>query len=77
MLDTTDAGGKGMGTDVSSGWVLVYEGLDESDVEPKTKAVEGDPVVATGVPDSTVVEFGEERTGLAVLPDERGTATLL
>ena len=65
-----------MGTDVSRGWVLVYEGLDESEAEPKTKAVEGDPVVAAGVSVSTVVEFGEASTGLA-MPDERGAATLL
>jgi hypothetical protein len=76
VLETTDAGGKGIGTDVSRGWVLVYEGLDESEAEPKTKAAEGDPVVAAGVSVSTMVEFGEESTGLAV-PDETGATTFL
>lgn len=44
VLETKDAGGDGMGMDVSSGCELVYEGLDEADAETTTKMVDGDPV---------------------------------
>jgi hypothetical protein len=74
VLETTDAGGKGIGTDEARGWVLVYE-PDEAEDEPRT-TLEGDPVVAAGVSMSTVVEFVEGSTGLLVL-DERGAVTLL
>lgn len=76
VLESTDAGGNGIGLDVSSGWVLVYEELDEADAGPNTRAVEGDPVVAGGVSVSTLVEFGEESTGLPVPEDSRADTLL-